>query len=409
MNRERSAPLAGIRITDFTWIGAGSYTTKILADAGADVVKIESNHRIDSLRLAAPYKDGIQGVNRSGYFADRNSGKRSLTLNMKHPRALELVMRLVRQSDVIANNFTPGVMDRFGLGYESVRAIKPDIVYLAMSMQGSTGPEKEYLGYGATMAAVTGIQHLSGLPGREPAGTGTNYPDHLPNPCHATFAILAALRHRRRTGEGQYIDMAQTEPTVALLGPAVLDYTVNGINGQAAGNCSLDGAAPYDTFPCHGDDRWIAIGIHDNAQWRALAEILGQPRWMDDPRFADLPGRRQHAEALREWLSAETRRLDAFALMERLQRRAISAAVVNTAEDVIRDPQLAHRGHWLTLDHPEMGPSLYNAQPYRSRRASTGVRRPAPLLGQHTAEICAELLGLDAADVARLEAEGALS
>jgi benzylsuccinate CoA-transferase BbsF subunit len=181
-----SAPLAGIRVTDFTWIGAGSYTTKILADAGADVVKIESQGRIDSLRLAAPYQGGIKGVNRSGYFADRNSGKRSLTLNMKHPRALELVSRLIRQSDVIANNFTPGVMDRFGLGYEAVRRIKPDIVYLAMSMQGSTGREKGYLGYGATMAAVTGIQHLTGLPGREPAGTGTNYPDHLPNPARAS-------------------------------------------------------------------------------------------------------------------------------------------------------------------------------------------------------------------------------
>ncbi|MFD1840572.1 CaiB/BaiF CoA transferase family protein [Paracidovorax cattleyae] len=409
MSTPQTAPLAGIRVTDFTWIGAGSYTTKILADAGADVVKIESTGRIDSLRLAAPYKDGIRGVNRSGYFADRNSGKRSLTLNMKHGRALELVTRLIRQSDVIANNFTPGVMERFGLGYEAVKAIKPDIVYLAMSMQGGSGPEKDYLGYGATMAAVTGIQHLSGLPGREPAGTGTNYPDHLPNPCHATFAVLAALRHRRRTGQGQHIDMAQTEPTVALLGPAVLDYTVNGVDGQPCGNASLDQAAPYDAFPCRGDDRWIAIGIHGDAQWRALGEALGRPAWMAESRFAAGEGRRAQADALRTLLSAETADRDVAELVQTLQARGIPAAGVGTAADVIADPQLAHRGHWLTLDHPEMGPSLYNAQPFRTRRSPSGVRRPAPLLGQHTAEICAELLGLDDGEIAELTAEGALS
>ncbi|GAA5232634.1 CaiB/BaiF CoA-transferase family protein [Verticiella sediminum] len=381
----------------------------MLSDSGADVVKIESTERIDSLRLAAPYKDGIKGVNRSGYFADRNSGKRSLTLNMKHPRALGLVTRLIQQSDVIANNFTPGVMERFGLGYETVRAIKPDIIYLAMSMQGSSGPEKDYLGYGATMAAVTGMQYMTGLPGREPAGTGTNYPDHLPNPCHATFAVLAALRHRRRTGQGQYIDLAQTEPTIALLGPAVLDYTVNGVKGSPSGNASADQAAPYDAFPCAGEDRWITIGIHSETQWKALAGALGQPAWMDDSRFATAAGRRKHAEPLRELISSVTLQRDATELMQALQACGIAAAVVNTAADVIVDPQLVHRGHWLTLNHPEMGPSLYNAQPFRMKRAPSNVKQPAPLLGQHTREVCRELLGLDENEIEVLTQEGALS
>jgi crotonobetainyl-CoA:carnitine CoA-transferase CaiB-like acyl-CoA transferase len=328
-------PLSGIRVTDFTWIGAGSYTTKILADAGADVVKIESSDRIDSLRLAAPYKDGIKGVNRSGYFADRNSSKRSLTLNMKHPRALGLVSRLLVQSDVISNNFTPGVMDRFGLGYDAVREIKPNIIYLAMSMQGGSGPQKHYLGYGATMAAVTGIQQLTGLPGREPAGTGTNYPDHIPNPCHAAFAVLAALRHRRRTGEGQRIDMAQTEPTVAQ--------------------------------------------------------------------------RLARADDIDAQLNSETQGIEVEELVERLQRHGVPAGRVSTAADVVRDPQLAHRNHWLTLNHLEMGPSLYNAQPFRYSRSSAGEARPAPLLGQHTQDICRELLGLDGDDIAQLVSDGALT
>ena len=401
-------PLAGIRVTDFTWIGAGSYTTKILADSGADVVKIESNGRIDSLRLAAPYKDGKPGINRSGYFADRNSSKRSLTLNMKHPQALDLVSRLILQSDVIANTFTPGVMDRFGLGYDAVRAIKPDIIYLAMSMQGSTGPEKNYLGYGATMAAVTGIQQLTGLPGREPAGTGTNYPDHIPNPCHAAFAVLAALRHRRRTGQGQRIDMAQTEPTIALLGPAVLDYTVNGRVQQPRGSASLD-AAPYGVYPCAGEDRWIAICVMHDAHWQVLRALLGQPAWMLDAAMMHTAGRLERRAAIDAQLSVETARWNGNDLMAALQAQGVPAGVVSNAADITRDAQLAHRGHWLTLNHPEMGPSLYNAQPFRYLRNSAGAARPAPLLGQHTEEICRELLGLSEAEIAQLVSEGALT
>ncbi|WP_454689213.1 CaiB/BaiF CoA transferase family protein [Achromobacter aloeverae] len=400
-------PLTGVRVTDFTWIGAGSYTTKILADAGAEVIKIESADRVDSLRLAAPYKDGVKGVNRSGYFADRNSSKRSLTLNMKHPRALDLVFRLIRQSDIVANNFTPGVMDRFGLGYDAVRAVKEDIVYLAMSMQGSTGPQKHYLGYGATMAAVTGIQQLTGLPGREPAGTGTNYPDHIPNPCHATFAVLAALRHRRRTGEGQRIDMAQTEPTVALLGPAVLEYTANGHVPQPRGN-RHEQAAPHGVFRCAGDDRWIAIAVMTDAQWRGLAAALGAPAWMNDARLATASGRLANVDEVEERLNAETAGHGVEALVLALQAHGVPAGRVSTAADVIEDPQLRHRGHWLTLDHPEMGPSLYNAQPFRNSRSPAGQARPAPLLGQHTHEICRTLLGLDEAEVARLTEDGVL-
>jgi benzylsuccinate CoA-transferase BbsF subunit len=404
----KQLPLAGIRVTDFTWIGAGSYTTKILADAGADVVKIESSDRIDSLRLAAPYKDGIKGVNRSGYFADRNSSKRSLTLNMKSPKALGLVARLIAQSDVIANNFTPGVMDRFGLGYDAVREIKPDIVYLAMSMQGSTGPERQYLGYGATMASVTGIQQLTGLPGREPAGTGTNYPDHLPNPCHAAFAVLAALRHRRRTGQGQRIDMAQTEPTVALLGPAVLELTVNGEAPGPRGNRHTD-AAPHGVYRCQGDDAWVAVCVMSDEQWQGLKQALGQPAWMDAPEYAHAQGRMEAAAALDAAMNAETVRATREEWVRRLQAAGVPSAPVNTAADVIADAQLLHRRHWLTLEHPEMGPSLYNAQPFRYARSPAGNARPAPLLGQHTREVCRELLGLADGEIDALVADGTLT
>lgn len=399
-------PLEGIRVTDFTWIGAGSYASKILADFGADVVKIESSKRVDSLRLAPPYKDGIRGVNRSGYFADRNTSKRSITLDMKHPEALGLVKRLIAKSDIIANNFTPGVMDRFGLDYDSVRRVRPDIIYLSMSMQGSTGPQSGYLGYGSSMASVTGFQYLTGLPGREPAGTGTNYPDHVPNPCHAAFAVLAALRHRRRTGEGQRIDIAQTEPTIALLGPAILDLTVNGRLQQPRGNDHVT-AAPYGVYRCRGEDRWIAICVMNDDQWNSLCAVLGNPAWMEDPMWRHEQSRHDHRKTLAEKLNAETASWVAEELMRALQSRGVPAGVVESAQDVIEhDPQLAHRKHWISLDHPEMGRTLYNAPPFRCSRTPVGLSKPAPLLGQHTREICRELMELSEEEIQRLEAAG---
>ncbi len=399
-------PLEGVRVTDFTWIGAGSYTTKILADAGADVIKIESSARIDSLRLGAPYKDGIKGVNRSGYFADRNSSKRSITIDMKHPEALRLVQRLIDKSDVIANNFTPGVMDRFGLGYEAVRKMKPYIIYLSMSMQGATGPQSSYLGYGSSMASVTGFQQLTGMPGREPAGTGTNYPDHVPNPCHAAFAVIAALRHRRRTGEGQRIDFAQTEPMVTLLGPTILDLTVNGHLQEARGN-DHDRAAPYGAFRCRGNDRWIAICVMNDAQWSKLCRVLGHPAWMAESCWMTEAQRHADRVALSERLQQETVHRGAEDLMQALQAAGVPAGVVENTEDLIkRDPQLAHRGHWVPLDHAEMGPTLYNSPPYRFTNASVGLTRSAPLLGEHTGEVCRELLGMGQEEMNRLVAAG---
>jgi benzylsuccinate CoA-transferase BbsF subunit len=402
-------PLAGVRVTDFTWIGAGSYCTKILADYGADVVKIESMKRLDSLRLTAPYKDRIKGVNRSGYFADRNTSKRSVTINMKDARGVEIVKKLIAQSDIVANNFTPDVMPKFGLGYEDVRKLKPDIIYLAMSMAGAAGPESKYLGYGASMGALTGLQNLMALPGREPVGTGTNFPDHIPNPCHAAFAVLCALRHRRLTGEGQFLDIAQTEPTVALLGPTILDLTVNGREQQAVGN-DHPSVAPHNAYRCEGDDRWIVICAMDDAQWAALVAVLGSPDWAQDEVWQRVDTRYEHRQKLDALISAETATWKAEDLMLALQVKGVPAGLVQNAEDIVtRDLQLAHRGHWLKLDHPEMGKSIYNAGPFRSRRMPAGASRPAPLLGQHTQEVCAELLGLDAAEVADLQRSGVLA
>lgn len=405
----KTFPLAGITVADFTWIGAGSYTTKILADFGADVIKIESAERLDTLRDAKPFQGGVRGVNRSGYFADRNSSKRSVTLNMKTAEGRALARRLIEGSDVVANNFTPGTMEKFGLGYEAVREFKPDVVYISMSMHGQTGPEAKYLGYGLTMGAVTGLHHLCGRSDQEPAGTGTNFPDHVPNPAHAAFAIMAALRHRRRTGQGQFIDVAQIEPTIALLGPVVLDYTANARVAGRVGNQHI-AAAPHGVYPARGDDRWVAISAPDDTAWWALLQVLEEPALAADTRFADAAARWQHRDALDAALAQSTARHDALELAQRLQQRGVAAAPVQDAQDVLlRDPQLQARGHWVYLDHPEMGRTVYNALPFRFSRTACAPHRPAPLLGQHTDEVLKEKLALADDEIAALRQQGALT
>jgi benzylsuccinate CoA-transferase BbsF subunit len=401
-------PLAGVRVADFTWIGAGSFTTKLLADFGADVIKIESATRLDTLRDGAPFKDGIRGVNRSGYFADRNTSKRSVTIDMKRPEGQALARKLIARSDVVANNFTPGTMEKFGLGYDAVRAIREDIVYVSMSMQGSSGPEYKYLGYGLTIGALTSMQYLSGLPDRQPAGTGTNFPDHIPNPCHAAFAILAALHHRRRTGQGQYIDIAQTEPTISLLGPAVMQWTANGEVSERRGNQHVAGA-PHGVFPCAGEDRWIAVSAIEPAAWRGLVQVLGLSDLAGDDRLSHADVRWERRQEIGAAIANATRSWDADRLMEALQNVGVAAGVVRDAAAIVtRDPQLQARHHWVRLQHPEMGESIYNAPAFRMSDVEIGPYSPAPLLGQHTEEVCRDVLDMTGDEIAAMTEAGVL-
>lgn len=401
-------PLTGVRVTDFTWMGAGSFATRLLADLGADVIKVESRMRLDTLRESKPFKDGIPGVNRSGYFSERNASKRSITLNMKNARAQELARSLIAKSDIVANNFTPGTMEKFGIGYEDVRVFSPNTIYLAMSMQGSSGPEANYLGYGLTMGAVTGLHNLCGYPDRDPVGTGTNFPDHVPNPTHAAFAVLAALWHRRRTGIGQHIDLAQIEPTISLLGPAVLDYTANGHIAERVGNQHVAGA-PHGVYPCAGVDRWIAIAATGDGHWQALVEVLGASELKSDARFRDPLGRWRHRGMLDGLLARATRRWQAPELMQRLQASGVPAGVVNDSADVLlRDSQVAQRRQWAYLQHAEMGETVYTSAPFQLSRTPGQLTRPAPLLGEHTEQVCREELGLSASEIAELHEQGVL-
>jgi crotonobetainyl-CoA:carnitine CoA-transferase CaiB-like acyl-CoA transferase len=393
-----AGPLADVRVLDFCWVGAGSYTTKILADLGADVIKVESTTRVDTLRTSPPFKDGVPGINRSGYFADRNAGKRSITLNMKHEDGQAIARELLAVSDIVTNNFSPGTMDRLGLGYARAREIKPDVIYVSMSMQGADGPSSTGIGYGLTIAAFSGLHLLSGYPDRPPVGTSTHYPDHVPNPCHAVFATLAALRHRRRTGEGQAIEIAQTEPTIAMVGGAFVEYERTNVEPARRGNASPL-AAPQGVYPC-ADGRWLAIAVGSDAQWDALVRVLDEPELIARHDWRAASVRLEHAAEIDEIVAGCTRGRSDIDLMHQLQAAGVPAGAVLDAADLVdRDPQLAHRGHWVRLPHPEMGQTLYNSPPFRMSRSNATLRGPAPLIGEHTRSVLRDVLGRTTDDI----------
>jgi len=397
-----------LRVLDFCWVGAGAFVTRLLADLGADVIKVESRAHPDNLRLSGPHKSGAKPLEGSGYFASRNTNKKSIALNMGHPEARALAKRLAAQCSVVTNNFRPGIMERWGLGYEDLSAVDPALIYLAMPMQGSRGPHKSYIGFGSTIAAISGLVEMSGSPDRAPIGTGTHYPDHVPNPGHALVGLLAAIFHRARTGEGQYIELAQLESTVNLLGPSILGYAASGALPRRSGN-RRNGSVPCGVFPCAGDDVWCAIEIENDRTWRALAETLGRPQWMTDPSFDTLAGRSARIDAIEAKLAQETRALDVEELVARLQARGVASSVVETSRDVMEDRQLNARGYWRQIDHAEMGRITVNVPPFFSTQE--GRKRepsPPPLLGEQTREIATTLLGLSQSECTRLMNEQVL-
>ena len=404
-----TGPLAGVTVADFTWVGAGPYATRVLAAHGATVIKIESSSRLDALRLIPPFAGGVPGIERSGYFAERNYNKQSLTLNLTDPQGVELALGVIAKSDVVTNSFSAGTMERLGLGYERAVEVRPDVIYVSMPMQGASGPHRSHIGYGSTIAALIGLLECGGLDGRDPLGTGTNYPDHVANPAHAAFAILAALRHRRRTGRGQYVEIAQTEAPTSAIAPILMESWAHETRHRMVGNADGEGA-PRGAFPCLGDDSWCVIDVRNDDQWRRLTDAMELPQLKEDPRFIDSSARLDHADELNRVVATWTSQHTAEDVAGRLQASGVPAAAVETAADVVdKDVQLAHRGHWIYLDHAEMGRTVYSNLPYRLSQTPQMVDRPAPMLGEHTRGIAQQLLGLSDVEITELVEGGVLS
>ena len=392
--------LSGIRIIDFTWVGVGPFATKFLADFGADVIKVESSKKVDLIRTMRPAAGGQQGVNRSGYFANRNSSKRSITLDMKNPEALSLVEELLEEADVVINNFSPGVMEKIGLPYEVVKKINPGIVYLDMPMLGIEGPESGFRGFGMMINALSGLYALTGLPGRRPSGPGTNYPDHVPNPLHAATAILAALIARQDTGQGQYIEVAQIESSLNVLGPHIMAYLSSGEEPGPAGNRHPD-YTPQGIYRC-GNEESCAVTVRTQRHWEKLCEVLDKPEWIG----MDVEQRRVDDSvidlAISDWFETRT----AEEALQTLQNYGIPCGKVLDAREVLSDPQLEFQEHWQYLNHQEMGESVYDSPVARLSQTPAELSRPAPLLGEHTKEICEDLLDLNEQRTEELKDKG---
>ncbi|HVV91363.1 MAG TPA: CoA transferase [Solirubrobacterales bacterium] len=399
---------ADLRVLDYCWIGAGALVTKVLAEHGAEVIKIESRKRPDNLRLAPPYRGGVEHIDGSGYFASRNPNKRSFSLDMSHPEGPALARRLVEKVDIVTNNFRPGVMERWGMSYADLRAINPSLIYLSMPMQGQTGPHKSFIGFGSTLASLGGLVGLSGLPDHPPVGTGTHYPDHIPNPGHALVALCAAIYNRELTGAGMEIELSQFESTVNVIGPAVVARAAGGPLLERAGNRSAL-ACPSGAFPCVGEDQWCAIAVTGEEGWRATADVLGRPEWAEDARFRDFAARKANEDELESELAGLTVRFDKWELMRALQERGVAAAAVEDSGDLVGDPHLGERGFWKELDHAVMGHIVAAGLPFGDAEgAPAGPTRPAPLLGEHTVEIAESVLDMDGEEFDRLVAEGVL-
>ena len=398
-------PLEGVKVADFSWIGVGPITAKALADHGATVVHVETDNPADRLRLVGPFMDDVAGINRCQFFGSFNTSKLSLHLNLKHPEGHGVAKRLLAWCDVALDSFTAGTMADFGLGYDVARALNPGIVMATTCLLGQTGPAAKLAGYGYHAAAVSGFFEITGWDDRAPGGPFNAYTDTIA-PRFLATSLIAALDHRRRTGEGQFIDQAQMESSLHFLGPELLDVQISGTSPRRAGNHSPS-AAPHDAYPCAGEDQWCAIAVETDAQWRALRRALGEPAWAAVDALDTLAGRVARLDLIDRELAAFTARHEPRALMDLLQAAGVPAGMVQRSSDHMEDPQLAHREFFRRMQHPEMGEVPYEGHQYKIRGYDNGPRFPAPCLGEHTYQVLAEVLGLDDDEITRVLASGA--
>jgi benzylsuccinate CoA-transferase BbsF subunit len=390
-----------VNVLEFGAGAAGPLATRYLADHGATVVRVESRVRPDFLRLYGITKTQ-KSLDASPMFAAFNCNKLAITLNMKHPDARGIALRLVRWADVVAENFAPGAMDRWGLGYEDLAEEKPDLVMVSTCLHGQTGPERDYPGFGGQGAAISGFNHLTGWPDREPLGPYGTITDSL-SPRFAAAAVMAALWRRARTGEGTYLDLSQVECAIYCLGDALVEHAVTGESPGRLGNASAR-AVPHGVYRCAGEDRWIAIAVWSDDEWARLVESLSlspQPRWQQ------LDGRRAQREEIDAAIESATSTRDRDQLAEQLRAAGLEATPVLDLADLNADEQLAYRKHFVAMSHPVIGAQNYEALGFRLADSPPSFTRPGPTLGRDNDEVYKGLLGMSDEEFKGFETSGA--
>jgi crotonobetainyl-CoA:carnitine CoA-transferase CaiB-like acyl-CoA transferase len=367
-----SKTLEDIKIADFTWVVAGPLCVRYLADYGAQVIHVETGTRIDPIRYTPPYKDDIPGTNRGGYFHNYNSNKYGITLNLRHPKALELAKKLILWADIVAENFNPGVMKRLRLSYEEVKEIKPDIIMISLGSKGQTGPQARLPAFGAHLAALSGFTAITGWPDRDPP----------------------------------VIFGAYTDSIAGRFGAAtLLDYDVNRRILERSGN-RHSSAAPHGAYRCKGEDRWCAIAVFTDQEWKAMRQVMGSPPWAEDNKFATLLGRKSNEEELDSLIEQWTINYSAEEVMDRLQQAGVSAGVVETAEDLHSDPQLEYRHHFWVLKHQEIGKSTYDSMGSHLSKTPAELHKAAHTLGEDNHYVYTQILGLSDGEFVELLEEG---
>ncbi len=402
-------PLEGIRVADFTQVWLGPHMGEWLAVMGAEVIKVESRVRLDFMREANPYVNGEfdpkrrENPNIHHIFASLNLSKKSCTLNLRQPKGVELARKIISISDVVVDNFSPGVMDRMGLGYSALKQIKPDIIVLSASATGSEGPLSDIPGYANVMESWGGEYSITGYQGGPPDSNGNGGWTDLVAAQHGAFAILIALYHRNKTGQGQFIDLAMMDDVACRVPEAIMDYIMNGRVRRNRGNQD-DFMAPHNCYPCQGEDKWVAIAVSNQEEWLALCQTMDNPEWCQQDRFADQFSRWQNQEELDRLLGEWTRKYTPYEVMRMLQRAGVAAGPSLDVDEVIKDPHLAERGLLLEVDQPEMV-KTWSSLPLKPTPTFRSNYQPAPQLGQHNDYVFGELLGMSKDEIARLVGE----
>lgn len=387
-------PLEGIRVADFSWVVAGPYCTLGLALMGAEVIRLETAAHTDINRRLPPMAEEIEGLERSGLWHGLNVGKKSVTLNLREPEAQELAKEIISQCDVAIENFSFGQLEKFNLGYEELKAVKPDLVMVRSSGLGRTGPFKHYVTFGPPMTAYTGLASLTGqlATGRPERGIGGLWSDHQAG-MTSVFGLLAALEHRDRTGEGQLVEYSMSEAVAGQLQDAFIEYACTGEVPGPIGNTDRS-HHPYGMYPARGNDRWVAIAVQTDDEWERFVAAVPGPDWWKDPDLATAKGRRARMTELDEAISAWTSTMDEAEIVALLHEQDISAGAAATIEDLLEDPLLRERGFFLKQDHPEVGERELAGLDFGFRKRGEQVGH-APLLGEHNWEVFVEWLGMD--------------
>jgi benzylsuccinate CoA-transferase BbsF subunit len=405
--------LEGYRVLDFGTAWAGCIPGHILADFGAETIKIESSQRVDLLRYGPgpsapmrgkPWKEAREC---NPWFHAVNRGKLGVTINFSTERGAALIRELVRQSDIVVDNFTPGVLQKYNLHYEALTAIKPDLIMLSISVAGQQGPYRDTRAYAFNLHALSGLCSLIGYTGdTEPRHIDIAYADWNAG-VFATYAILLALYHRRRTGEGQFIDLSAWEATTTLLTEGIMDYTLN-LRVPGPQDNKHPAMAPHGYYPCQGDDVWLALAIRTDNEWQSLCNLMEQPELAHDPRFQDMYQRLTHRQDLDRLLAAWTQTREVESTARHLQMAGIAAMPLRTVEGRFHDAHLRARQTHIEIDHPGSGRELLHTIPWRLSDTPPRIQGPAPQVGEHNAYVLGELLGLSEEEQEQLGAEGVL-